>query len=437
MAGAGGLGDAASVRLARMRGPLEELRAIGRVLPRAEADRRGALHDRIVELAGPRPDDVAGELATWPDLVPERVRDGVVAAWIRGGEEHRFPTTWANLRTPAAARVGYAAHGQDAALVRAILVALRTARPAPGFGLGAVAFLEDRLRLSGRPTTDLDGDLELLARVLPPGQAGRIAIWQVMLGEGGLRFAGEAEARRRWRIAVDAGVEAAGPRLAHSYAKQGREFLRTRNPAAAVMKYALAHRLTGDIQYRLGELIALVVEGDGEQAELAAQLEELAPGHPEATLWAGLARVAAGDLQAGAALLRRAEYRLDEPRRREVARLAQLAELDRDRLRALGRSLLDEHGGDWARHVPCPPDRVVSAVADPADADVELLDGLLAGFPETVSLGRAARERAAHAVLTAVMTDTDPNPAPDPAVITTGTVLARLGLAERLLAEDE
>jgi hypothetical protein len=410
--------DAASLRWARLRGPDEELRAIGRALPEAGTDRRRVLYDRVCELADLRPDDVAEELATWTDLsLPRRVCDRVVAAWVRRAEPKRFPATWDALHTVLP--------GGSRRVAVAVFAWLRTTRPAPGFCLGAVAFLEERLSAKGRSSGTIDLDLELLERVLPPGHAGRIGIWQAVLGDAAAASGQPEVARSRWRLAVDAGVAAARPRLAHSYAVQGRELVLSGDPGAGASLYFEAYRLTDDLEYRLGELVALVVEHRVGRAALAAALTRLVPGIPEAALWAGIAHVAVGDLRAGAPLLRRAARELIGTRQQEAARLAQLAELDGDGLRALGRSLLDAHGREWARHCPFPPDRVVSAAADPAGTDAELLDGLLAGYPQTVQLWGPAREMAARAVLTTAVQHAEAD-----------IVLRRLELAERLLAED-
>lgn len=425
--GAGGLGDVAAVRWARMRGPEEELTAIGRVLPRADAHRRDALYDRVVELAGQRADDVVQELSWWGVPVPERVRHGAVAGWVRSGIPDRFARTWEVL----------AGQAGEPVLVGGLLAELRRSRPAPGFVLGAVAFVELRLAKPDRAPVIVDRDLELLRLVVPLAQAGRIGHWQAMLGDTAARAGRQAEARRRWELAVEAGVAAARPRLAHGYAVHGRELLMAGNAAEAAQRYAQAHRLGGDDEFRVGELIARVVEGGVSRVILAAELERLAATEPDAQLWAGIAHVAAGDPVAGARLLRRAQARLDGPRGSDVAQLAGLAELDRDGARVLARTLLEEHGREWAHHAPCRPDRIVNALADPADADVELLDALLSRLPATVRLERVTRERAARVLLAAVVGATDPNPGADRPVITgTGTDAPGLDLVERLLAED-
>jgi hypothetical protein len=352
-----------------------------------------------------------------------------VAGWVRSGTPDRFAQTWEVLAGLAGEPV----------LIGELLAELRRSRPVPGFVLGAVAFVELRLAKPDRVPVVVDRDLELLRLVLPPAQAGRIGHWQAMLGDTAARAGRQAEALRRWELAVEAGVAAARPRLAHGYAVHGRELLLAGNAAEAAQRYAQAHRFGGDDEYRVGELIARVVEGGVSRAILAAELERLAATEPEAQLWAGIGHVAAGDPVAGAPLLRRAEARLDVDgqRRADVARLAGLAELDRDGARALARALLDEHGRDWARHAPCRPDRIVNALADPADADVELLDALLSRLPATVRLERVTRERAARVLLAAVVGATDPNPGGGRPVITgAGPATPGLDLVERLLAED-
>lgn len=423
------LAGVVGLRWARLRGPSEELRAISRALPSAEWDRRNALYGRLADLAERCPDDVAEELAVWPaGSVPPWVRDRVVTAWVGNGARDRFRSTWASLCSVVP--MGESGRTDDAgdrdrSFVGVVLAQLRTASPAPGFSTGAVAFLEERLSVTDRPPVATDLNLELLERVLPPGDVGRIGIWQAVLGDAAAVSGLPELASRRWRLAVDAGVAAARPRLAHSYAVQGRELVLSGAPSAGAALYAEAYRLDDDPQYRLGELVALVIEDRVGRAALAAELEQLAPGDDEAALWAGIAHVGAGDQRAGAPLLRRAARGNPGLRRPEVARLAQLAELDTDGLRELGRSLVDAYGREWARHSPFSPDRVVSAAADPAGTDTSLLDGLLAGYPETVQLRRAARERAARAVLTAAVQHAEAD-----------VLVPHLELAERLLAED-
>lgn len=388
-----------------------ELRAIGRCLLDADGDRRVTRFERLVELADDHPDDAAAVLAVLPTaIVPAEVRDGVVAAWVRGGAPDRFRTTWAALRSLASQ--------EDDAVVSAVLAQLKATRPGPGFAFGAVTFLEERLAATDRPPATHERDLELLEQVLPPGHRRRIGVWQAFLGDAAAAAGRPEEAHRRWGHAVAARVAGASPRLARSYALKGRQAVLSGDPGTGAECYAKAFRLTGHREYRLGELVARVLDGHGD----AAELEQLGTDDSEVALWAGIAHVVAGDLAAGGALLLKAG---DWPK---VARLLQQVEIGVGGPVAMARKLLDEHGDDWTVHTPVPSDRVVDAVA--GSADVELLEqllrgcGLLAGYPERARLNSASRERAAHAVLTAAMhQDAD-------------VVLTRLELAERLLAED-
>lgn len=391
-----------------------ELRAIGSTLAGVGSDHRGTQLDRIVELAEQFPDDAVGVVAALPpDLVPADVRDRVVAAWVRGGAADRFVATWAALLVD----------GDPDAVVAALLAQLQGNRPGPGFAFGATTFLEERLGAADRPPAAHERDLELLEKVLPPAHRRRIGIWQAHLGDAAAAAGRPEEAHRRWSRAVAARVPGASSRLAAGYAAKGRVAVHSGDPGSGAESYAKAYRLTGHVEFRLSELAARVLEDRVDPAELAAALVELDIEDGEVALWAGIARVAAGDPAAGVALLRRVA---DVP---EAARLAQLAEIGADGPVELARSLLAAHGNAWTVHCTVEPDTIVDAVHHTGDLALleQLLsgNGLLAGYPQRARLGETTRERAAHALLTAAMhQDVD-------------VLVPRLELAERLLATED